>query len=128
MINDGRLLAIANSQKVFSRRLGEGIGAQSHVFRESQNAHLTPQNQTQEGHKTIAAREPLNTTGRHCRKSPTKTTILPPQGKFGLHDVPQNPVYYISTMSVLCWNLIPNDQLCFLEHLNRITMPRYRAH
>jgi len=49
MINDGRLLAIADSLKVLSIRLGEGIGAQFHVFRESQDAHLTPQNRMQKG-------------------------------------------------------------------------------
>jgi hypothetical protein len=126
MINDGRLLATIDSQKVFSRRLGEGIGAQSHVFRESQNAHLTPQNQTQEGHYCPRA-------SRHHWKTLSKITHkdnhFTAKGQIWvLHDVPQNPVYYISTMSVLCWSLIPNDQLCFLEQLNRITMPRYRAH
>ncbi|CAN5954649.1 unnamed protein product [Sphagnum jensenii] len=40
-----------------------------------------PQNRTQEGHKMIDTQEPLNTTGGHCRKSPTKTTTLPPKGK-----------------------------------------------
>jgi hypothetical protein len=44
MINDGRLLAIVDSQKVLNIWLGEGIGVQSHVFRESQDTHLTPQN------------------------------------------------------------------------------------
>jgi len=33
--------------------------------------------------ETIAARKPLDTTCGHCRKSPPKTTILPPKGKFG---------------------------------------------
>jgi hypothetical protein len=46
MINDGRLLTIANSQKVLNIWLGEGIGVQFHIFRENQDMHLTPQNQT----------------------------------------------------------------------------------
>ncbi len=33
--------------------------------------------------ETIAAREPLDTISGHCRKSPPKTTTLPPKGKFG---------------------------------------------
>jgi len=44
MINDGRLLAIVDSQKVLSIWPGEGISVQSHVFRESQDTHLMPQN------------------------------------------------------------------------------------
>jgi hypothetical protein len=44
MINDGRFLAIANSQKVLNIRRGKGIGVQFHVFRENQDAHFTPQN------------------------------------------------------------------------------------
>jgi hypothetical protein len=31
--------------------------------------------------KTITTREPLDTTGEHCRKSPPKTTTLPPKGE-----------------------------------------------
>jgi hypothetical protein len=49
MINDRRLLAIADYQKVLNIRPKEGISMQSHVFRESQDAHLTPQNQMREG-------------------------------------------------------------------------------
>jgi hypothetical protein len=33
--------------------------------------------------KTIVAREPLDTTSGHCRKSPPKTTTLSPKGKYG---------------------------------------------
>jgi len=33
--------------------------------------------------ETIVARKPLDTTSRHCRKSPPKTTTLLPKGKYG---------------------------------------------
>jgi hypothetical protein len=83
MINDGRLLAIANSQKVLSIQRGEGIDAQFHVFRESQDAHFTPQTKCKKAIEMIAAQEPLDTIGGHCQKSPLKITTLPPKGEFG---------------------------------------------
>jgi hypothetical protein len=33
--------------------------------------------------KKIIAQEPLDSIGKHCRKSPPKTTTLPPKGESG---------------------------------------------
>ncbi len=116
MINDRRLLAIVDSQKVFSIQLGEGIGAQSHVFRESQDVHLTPQNRMRKGRRNDYY---PRASGHHWR---TLSEITPKDNHFTAkgriwapHDVAQNPVYRLGTVSMLCWSFIPNDQLCFLE-------------
>jgi hypothetical protein len=116
MINDGRFLAIADSQKVLSIRLGKGIGAQSHVFGESQDVHLTPQNRTRKGRRNDCC---PRATGHH---SLTLSKITPKDNHFTAkgriwapHDVAQNPVYRLGTVSMLCWSFIPIDQLCFPE-------------
>jgi len=76
MINDGRFLAIVDSWKVLSIWLGEGIGMQSHVFRESQDAHLTPQNQTRKGRRNDCC---PRASGHHWR---TLSEITPKDNHF----------------------------------------------
>jgi len=76
LINDGRLLAIADFQKVLGIQLGEGIDVQSHVFRESQDAHLTPQNRTRKDRINDCC---LRTFGHHWR---TLSKINPEDNHF----------------------------------------------
>jgi hypothetical protein len=129
MINGGRLFAIVDSQKVISIWPGEGIDAQFHVFRDSQDTHFTPQNRTWEGRKNKCC----------SRASPHHWWTLPKIASennhfiakgwiWALHDVMQSLVYHFNIVLMLCWSLIPNDQLCFSEHLNRIVLHKYRAH
>jgi hypothetical protein len=85
MINDGKLLAIVDSQKVLSIRPGERIDVQSHVFCESQDVHLTAQNRTQEDCKNDCC---PRASGHHwsplvdiVENHPPKTTTLLPKGE-----------------------------------------------
>ncbi len=75
MINDGKLLAIANFQKVFSIWLREGIGAQFHFFVRVKTRIWSHKIECEKAVEMIATQEPLNTTNEHCWKSPRRQPL-----------------------------------------------------
>jgi hypothetical protein len=78
-----KILAIVDSQKVFSIRPEKGLVCNLMFSVRVKTCTSRHKTKCAKAAKMIAARKPLDTTGGQCQKSPPKITTLPPKGESG---------------------------------------------
>jgi hypothetical protein len=65
--------------------------------------------------KTTVAREPVDTTSKHCGKSPSKTTTLPPKGDSGCYMM-SHKVRFITPAQCRCYAEASSQTISFASH------------